>query len=85
MFETPIEYYRKIYYDSYDTVVMSLKERFHTGTASFLNDLESFAVGRAVEVPKIITFYHDDFNEKKLVDDRDMFLQLAIRRGIELK
>lgn len=85
VFKTPEEYYRKIYCEIFDQVLCSLKSRFDTDSAKFFQTLEKFAVGETVDVKKIILFYKDEFDEMRLVSDRDMVLNLMKRKEVNAK
>lgn len=81
VFKTPKDYYRKVYYEVFDQVLSSLKSRFDTDSAKFFKTLESFVVGEMVDVNKIIKFYNGDFDELRLVNDKDMALNILNRKG----
>lgn len=77
IFENPVQYYRKMYFQIFDQVVQSLNSRFDTDSSRFFKSLESFAIGQLSDVEKIIEFYQDDFDRERLINDRDLFLDVA--------
>lgn len=85
VFQTPKEYYRKMYCEIFDQVLFSLKSRFDTDSAKFFQSLERFAVGESVDIKKITEFYKDDFDEFRLGSDREMALDLMKRKEMEPK
>lgn len=42
-FKSLEDFYRPVYYEIYDTVLMSLKKRFNTDTTAFLNELGGYS------------------------------------------
>lgn len=80
-FETPKVFYRKSYFEVFDQLVASLKSRFDNDSARFFKLLERFAVGQPEDVEVIAKFYKDDFDQERLLNDRDMFLQLLKRQN----
>lgn len=77
-FQTPKDYYRMIYFEIFDQVISSMKDRFNTSTMKLLNSFENFVIEKHnIDVKKITKFYNckesipksdrsDDFNEKNL-------------------
>ncbi|XP_039304893.1 zinc finger MYM-type protein 1-like [Solenopsis invicta] len=84
-FKTPKEYYSRMYYEVFDRVLMSLKERFETSTLSHFDELETFSIGGDIDKKNIIDFYGDDFEEEKLLRDRQMFLDIIQRKNVQLR
>lgn len=84
-FKTPKEYYSRMYYEVFDRVLMSLKECFETSTLSHLDEFETFSIGGDIDTKKIIDFYGDDFEEEKLLRDRQMFLDIIQRKNVQLR
>lgn len=80
-FKTPQEYYRKLYFEVFDQLIVSLKTRFENDSARFFKLLEKFAIGQPVNVDSIIEFYKFDFDKERLLSDREMFLQLLKRQN----
>lgn len=76
-FQTAENYYRKMYYEIFDITVTSLETRFDTETIRLLNKFEQFITGfENVDVTEITNFYKD-FDERRLLLQRDMFLDTA--------
>lgn len=51
-FDEPKTFYRKIFYEIIDTVVMS--ERYRNETMTFLNECENFVIGKDANLKKIV-------------------------------
>lgn len=64
---------------------MSLKSRFDNDSAHFFKSLERFTLGQSTNVEKIINFYKDDFDQERLISNRDMFLHLLRRQNEQAK
>lgn len=79
--KTPKDYHRKVYYEVFDQIVCSLKSRFHTDSSKFFKTLESFIVGKPVDMKDIIKFYKKDFDESRLVRDKVMTLDFLKQKG----
>ena len=83
-FNTPQEYYSKIFYKVYDCVLSLVKERFDASTLSHLDEFENFLIGKEVDMTRIKEFYRDDFNEENLTKDRQIFLDITKRKKVKL-
>ena len=81
-FETPKDYYRKIYYEMIDTVIMSLEVRFESDTMNFLNTCENFTIGQTSYLSEIEKFYKNDFDYERLKTHRNMFLDIFSQEGL---
>ena len=83
-FAQPIDYYRHIFYQILDQVLMSLQDRFDNETLNFLNACENFITGKdeKVDLQKIVHFFNgcvsddDAFDLKRLSMHRDFFLEI---------
>lgn len=91
-FSTPEEYFRKIYFEIIDTAVTSLQSRFKS-EINLLNMFENFIIGEEnVKVTEITKFFNIqignkeniEFDEKRLRNERDLFLN-AINNDESLK
>ena len=71
--------YRKIYFQLFDRVIMSLKSKFETDSSQFVKSLETFPIGNTSDIDKKIGFYNDDFDDDRLVSDTHMLLSLTTR------
>ena len=79
IFNNAEDYYRKIYYEIFDTTVTSLETRFETETIQLLNKFEQFVTGSGnVHVTEVTNFYKD-FDGIRLELHRDIFLDKAKR------
>jgi len=93
-FQMPKQYYRKIYFEIFDQVISSMKERFDSTTMKLLNSFEDFAIGKHnIGVDEVVKFYNcknsvpkcdrsDDFDEQKLTLHREMIFEIASVRNI---
>lgn len=72
-----------MYYEMFNRVFMSFKERFETNTLSHLDELETFSIGGDVDTKKIIDFYDDDFEEEKLLQDCQTFLDITQQKNVQ--
>lgn len=86
VFASPQNYYRKIYLEIFDKVLMSLGSRFATDTIVFLNKCEDFVSTRNDKnISEIVTFYNNtkenlvDFSTDRLLQQRNVFLDSAER------
>ena len=61
VFKTPKDFYRKIYFEIFDSVLLSLKSRFNTESIKFFKSLEQFSIGEFDNVEQITEFYRGDF------------------------
>ncbi|XP_051160476.1 uncharacterized protein LOC127281036 [Leptopilina boulardi] len=84
-FNTPEDFYRKLYFEVFDQIIVSLKSRFENDSAGFFKSLEQFVIGEPVNVDEIVDFYKDDFDKERLINDREMFLQLLKRKNVQVK
>ncbi|CAK1596196.1 unnamed protein product [Parnassius mnemosyne] len=83
IFDTPEDNYRKIYFEVYDKVLMSLNTRFETETINLLSKFENFLIGKNnINVLDITNFYNtqkkneskeDNFDAQLLTNQRDFF------------
>ena len=77
VFKSPKELYSSKFFEIFDQMIVSLKGRFDTESGHFFKFLESFAIGESSDVEKITDFYQNDFDKKRLISDRDLFLNLV--------
>lgn len=85
IFKSPTEMYKKIYFEVYDQVISSLNLRFGTESAIFFKSLENFIISKDLNVEEIVEFYKDDFDKNSLVADRDMFLDVTIKKNVKVQ
>lgn len=94
IFSTPEEYHRKIFYEVFDQVVMSLNTRFVSETMTFLDKCENFVVGRGqVTVEEITQVYNveslenklsPDFNKEVLERQRHNVIDFVNKQGVSV-
>ncbi|OXU20394.1 hypothetical protein TSAR_011167 [Trichomalopsis sarcophagae] len=95
IFDTPEDNYRKIYFEVYDKVLMSLNTRFETETINLLSKFENFLIGKNnINVLDITNFYNtqkkneskeDNFDAQLLTNQRDLFLNYAKNNNVQLE
>lgn len=80
-FSTPKDFFRKSFFEVFDQMIGSLKRRFQNESIEFFKSLERFVIGQLQDASFITKFYKDDFDNDRLINDRDMFLQLLNRQN----
>jgi Domain of unknown function (DUF4371)/hAT family C-terminal dimerisation region len=83
---TPEEHYRRLYFETIDSLVIGLQTRFEpTETSEHLVKVEDFVIGKG-NISYIEEFYKDDFEDyRRLQLHRDIFVDHAKSSNIELK
>ncbi|XP_015120977.1 uncharacterized protein LOC107043841 [Diachasma alloeum] len=72
IFSTPEAYYKKIYYEVFDQVSISLNTRFVSETMHFLDQCEGFILGKInVNVDDIVQVYNAKMPEQEFTPDFD--------------
>lgn len=87
VFLTPKDYYRKLFFEIYDQVISSMKNRFQSETMNLLNSFENFVIGeKNSSVDQVIDFYgNEDLDRERLKLHREMFLDIVSQRKVDLK
>ena len=69
-FQDPKEYYRRVFYEILDQVIVSLKDRFDNDTVNFLNMCEHFVTGKEKDkdVNKIVNFFNGEVKDNDAFD-----------------
>lgn len=88
----PKNNFRKTYYEVYNKVLSSLKERFDTETTRRLKQFEDYAIGKDDCIDKILSYYNvnqqgkeNDFDKELLRIHRKTFLDMASAHKISLE
>ena len=83
---TPEEHYRRLYFETIDSLVIGLQTRFEpTETSEHLIKVDDFVIGKG-NISNIEEFYKDDFEDyRKLQLHSDIFVDHAKSSNIELK
>lgn len=85
VFHTPKNHYKKIYFEVYDQVIVSLNERFSSRTMDFLNLIENVAIRQdESDIERIVSVYKTDFDADKLRLHRVMFFDIVAARNIKI-
>jgi len=83
---TPEDYYRRLYFETIDSLIIGLQTRFETTeTSEHLVKVEDFVIGKG-SISYIEEFYKDDFEDfRRLQLHRDIFVDHAKSSNIELE
>lgn len=84
-FSNPEEYYRKVFYELLDQVLVSLHDRFECKTSKLLDQFEAYVTGKNSNVSVIMSFFKDDFDENSLVLHQQMFLSQVKIQKVTIK
>ena len=74
-----------MYFEIFNSVLLSLKSRFDTESIKFFKSLGQFSIGEFDNVKQIQEFYRGDFEEQRFIADCEMSLNLAKRSGKKIE
>ncbi|KAI7790132.1 putative zinc finger MYM-type protein 1-like [Triplophysa rosa] len=83
MFQSPEAMYRQQYNETVDTATSSLDCRFSQTAFKHMQDIEDFVTGKG-DCKTNLRFYGDDLDESRLRLHRDMCIDTAKQRGVQL-
>ncbi|XKL60401.1 hypothetical protein PGB90_007458 [Kerria lacca] len=78
-FDSPMDYYRQLFYEVIDQTFSSLKSRFSSSTYDFLKQIENFLIKEDDNdnVNQIVSFYNaDNFDPDRLILHPNMLIDL---------
>ena len=82
-FETPEEMFRQTFFEIIDLATNSLCNRFEKDVVTLFSEFEQFCFTKT-DANQIVKFYGDDFEEKKLILHRDMFLDICDSKNLKV-
>ncbi|XP_015270585.1 PREDICTED: zinc finger MYM-type protein 1-like [Gekko japonicus] len=82
-FQSPKDFYRKIFYETIDNIFSSLDSRFPSDVFQHMSKIEKFAIGED-DSSYILNFYKTDLDTARLRLHRDMLLDIARERKVKL-
>lgn len=83
VFQTPEAMYRQQYLELMDTASTSLDFRFSPSAFKLMHDVERFVTGKD-NCKDVMQFYGDDLDQVRLTLHRDMCVDIAKQRGVDL-